>query len=153
MKLYDLQVMNTQLYDMLEKEEITQEDFEDNKQAIVELLQEKSESLIFINTEFETEINRLKEIEKLMADKRKSLENKQSKFKEFIMLNLEQLGIEEVKTPIGKIRIKTTVRTEVDEETLPNEAFDFIRKRKSIKEIEALGIKLNKIQNKTLEVK
>ena len=34
MKLYELQVMNNQLLELLEKEEITQEDFEENKQNI-----------------------------------------------------------------------------------------------------------------------
>ena len=64
MKLYELQVMNNQLLELLEKEEITQEDYEDNKQMLVELLQEKSESLVFVNMEFDSEINRLKEVEK-----------------------------------------------------------------------------------------
>ena len=63
MKLYELQVINNQLLELLEKEEITQEDYEDNKQMLVELLQEKSESLIFVNMEFDSEINRLKEVE------------------------------------------------------------------------------------------
>ena len=66
MKLYELQVMNNQLLELLEKEEITQEDYEDNKQMLVELLQEKSESLIFVNMEFDSEINRLKEVEKTL---------------------------------------------------------------------------------------
>ena len=35
MKLYELQVMNNQLLELLEKEEITQEDYEDNKQMLV----------------------------------------------------------------------------------------------------------------------
>ena len=48
MKLYELQVMNNQSLELLEKEEITQEDYEDNKQMLVELLQEKSESLVFV---------------------------------------------------------------------------------------------------------
>ena len=77
MKLYELQVMNNQLLELLEKEEITQEDYEDNKQMLVELLQEKSESLIFVNMEFDSEINRLKEVEKMLAEKRKKLEAKQ----------------------------------------------------------------------------
>ena len=63
MKLYELQVMNNQLLELLEKEEITQEDYEDNKHMLVELLQEKSESLVFVNMEFDSEINRLKEVE------------------------------------------------------------------------------------------
>ena len=71
MKLYELQVMNNQLLELLEKEEITQEDYEDNKQMLVELLQEKSENLIFVNMEFDSEINRLKEVEKMLAEKKK----------------------------------------------------------------------------------
>ena len=81
MKLYELQVMNSQLLELLEKEEITQEDYEDNKQILVELLQEKSENLVFVNMEFDSEINRLKEVEKMLAEKRKKLEAKQEKFK------------------------------------------------------------------------
>jgi len=65
MKIYELTTMNRQLLELLEKEEITQEDFEENKQMLVELLEEKSESLIFVNMELETEINRLKEVEKI----------------------------------------------------------------------------------------
>ena len=69
MKIYELTTMNRQLLELLEKEEITQEDFEENKQMLVELLEEKSESLIFVNMELETEINRLKEVEKMLEEK------------------------------------------------------------------------------------
>lgn len=98
MKIYELTTMNRQLLELLEKEEITQEDFEENKQMLAELLEEKSESLIFVNIELETEINRLKEVEKMLAEKRKLLENKQEKFKEFVLNTLDSLNLEEIKT-------------------------------------------------------
>ena len=101
MKLYELQVMNNQLLELLEKEELTQEDYEENKQMLVELLEEKSESLVFVNMEFDSEINRLKEVEKMLSEKRKKLEAKQEKFKEFVLNTLDSLNIEKVKTNLG----------------------------------------------------
>ena len=153
MKLYELQVMNNQLLELLEKEEITQEDYEDNKQMLVELLQDKSESLIFVNMEFDSEINRLKEVEKMLAEKRKKLEAKQEKFKEFVLNTLDSLGIEKVKTTIGEIKITKSTSTIVDESKLGNNCFDYIPKRKTIKEIEALGYELEKQTNRKITIK
>ena len=153
MKIYELTTMNRQLLEMLEKEEITQEDFEENKQMLVELLQEKSESLIFVNMEFETEINRLKEVEKMLSEKRKKLEAKQDKFKEFILNTLDSLNLEEVKTEIGKIKITKSTSTVVDESKLGTDCFDYIQKRKTIKEIEALGYELDKQINRKVSFK
>ena len=153
MKIYELTAMNRQLLELLEKEEITQEDFEENKQMLVELLEEKSESLIFVNMELETEINRLKEVEKMLAEKRKKLEAKQEKFKEFVLNTLDSLRIEKVKTTIGEIKITKSTSTVVDESKLGNNCFDYIPKRKTIKEIESLGYKLEKQTNRKVSFK
>ena len=153
MKIYELTAMNRQLLELLEKEEITQEDFEENKQMLVELLEEKSESLIFVNMELETEINRLKEVEKMLAEKRKLLENKQEKFKEFVLNTLDSLNLEEIKTAIGKIKITKSTSTIVEESKLGTDCFDYIQKRKTIKEIESLGYKLEKQTNRKVSFK
>ena len=153
MKIYELTTMNRQLLEMLEKEEITQEDFEENKQMLVELLEEKSESLIFVNMELETEINRLKEVEKMLAEKRKKIEINQEKFKEFVLNTLDSLGIEKVKTAVGEIKITKSTSTIVDESKLGNNCFDYIPKRKTIKEIEALGYELEKQTNRKVSFK
>ena len=153
MKIYELTTMNRQLLELLEKEEITQEDFEENKQMLVELLEEKSESLIFVNMELETEINRLKEVEKMLAEKRKKIEINQEKFKEFVLNTLDSLGIEKVKTAVGEIKITKSTSTIVDESKLGNNCFDYIPKRKTIKEIEALGYELEKQTNRKVSFK
>ena len=153
MKLNEIIENNNLLNEMYESDELEIQDYEENRQAIIEILQNKAEQIIFKNNEVKSSIEQAKELAKLYSDKAKQLEKQQEQFNEYLMYCMNQMELEEIKTPIGKIKIKTTTRTEVDEESLPNEAFDFIRKRKSIKEIEALGITLNKIQNKTLEVK
>ena len=99
------------------------------------------------------EINRLKEVEKMLAEKRKLLENKQEKFKEFVLNTLDSLNLEEIKTAIGKIKITKSTSTIVDESKLGNNCFDYIPKRKTIKEIEALGYELEKQINRKVSIK
>lgn len=103
--------------------------------------------------ELETEINRLKEVEKMLSEKRKKLEAKQDKFKEFVLNTLDSLGIEKVKTTIGEIKITKSTSTIVEESKLGTDCFDYIQKRKTIKEIESLGYKLEKQTNRKVSFK
>ena len=74
-------------------------------------------------------------------------------FKEFVLNTLDSLGIEKVKTTIGEIKITKSTSTIVDESKLGNNCFDYIPKRKTIKEIEALGYELEKQINRKITIK
>ena len=139
MKLYELTGQNAQLKELLEKEEITQEDFEENKEMLLELIKEKAENIVLVNNDFDLEIAKLKEFEKMIADKRKALEKKQENFKNYIMFNMEQLELSEIKTTVGKIQIKDYSKTTVNEEVLGTECYDVIYKVKTQKELKELG--------------
>ena len=78
---------------------------------------------------------------------------KQEKFKEFVLNTLDSLNLEEIKTAIGKIKITKSTSTIVEESKLGTDCFDYIQKRKTIKEIESLGYKLEKQINRKVSFK
>ena len=167
MNINEIVKLNVEIENLYQNEELTVLDYEENKEMLTELIQNKAEQIIFKQNEVKTEIDKCKELAKYYTDKAKALENKQENVNKFIMHSMEQLGLEEIKTPIGKIKIKVTTATDkeqlekgLDENgmQLPNECFDYIvpepyYKRKDIKDIEKLGYNLKKTLNKKLEVK
>ena len=139
MKFYELTKENIQLKEMLEKEELTQQDFEENNEMLLELVKEKAVDLILVNNSFESDIESIDNYIKLLQSKKKSIVNKQTSFNEYIKFNMEQLGIDKIETSLGKIQIKEYSKTTVNEELLDTDCYDIIYKIKTQKELKELG--------------
>ena len=69
MKFYELTKENIQLKEMLEKEELTQQDFEENNEMLLELVKEKAVDLILVNNSFNSDIESIDNYIKLLQYK------------------------------------------------------------------------------------
>ncbi len=139
MKFYELTKENMQLKEMLEKEEITELDYQENKEMLMELIKDKAIDLVLVNKTFENDIEGIDNFIKILQDKKKALITKQENFNKYIQFNMEEMKLDKIDTPLGKISIKEYKKTTVNEELLGNDAYDYVRKMKTQKELKELG--------------
>ena len=124
---------------MLEKEEITELDYQENKEMLMELIKDKAIDLVLVNKTFENDIEGIDNFIKVLQDKKKALITKQENFNKYIQFNMEEMKLDKIDTPLGKISIKEYKKTTVNEELLGNDAYDYVRKMKTQKELKELG--------------
>ena len=139
MKINEIVKTNELLEKMFNSEELTLEDYEENKQAIMEMLKDKSEQIIFKNNEVNNAIELAKNLSKFYSEKAKQIEKQQEQFNEYLLFCMNQMQLNEVKTPIGKIQVKEYSKTIVDEKQLKSECYDVVYKIKTQKELKELG--------------
>ena len=108
---------------LMENEEITEEDKKKIEEELTVLLQKKSQNIIGYTKNIELTINAMKEEEKRIDDNRKVLENKISKFKEYVKECMENNGFTKIETELGTLSIaKSPTSVEiVNEDEVPNE--------------------------------
>lgn len=108
---------------LMENEEITEEDKKKIEEELTLLLQKKSQNIIGYTKNIELTINAMKEEEKRIVDNRKVLENKISKFKEYVKECMENNGFTKIETELGTLSIaKSPTSVEiVNEDEVPNE--------------------------------
>ena len=108
---------------LMENEEISEEDKKKIEDELVILLQQKSQNIIGYTKNIELTINAMKEEEKRIADNRKALENKISKFKEYVKECMENNGFTKIETELGTISIaKSPASVEIiNEDEVPSE--------------------------------
>lgn len=108
---------------LMENEEISEEDKKKIEDELVVLLQQKSQNIIGYTKNIELTINAMKEEEKRIADNRKGLENKMSKFKDYVKECMEKNGITKIETGLGTLSIaKSPASVEiVNEDEIPSE--------------------------------
>ena len=78
---------------LMESEEITEEDKNNIKTELTMLLQQKSQNIIGYTKNIELTINAMKEEEDRIASNRKVLENKLTRFKQYVKECMENNGI------------------------------------------------------------
>lgn len=78
----------------------------DTLEAIQESIEDKSENIVKLIRNWESDINAIKEEERRLADRRKSLENKTSHLKDYLHYNLELAGMEKIQRPTFTISIR-----------------------------------------------
>ena len=108
---------------IMENEELTEELKQDLIEELTILLQQKSKNIIGYSRNMELTIEAMKNEEKRIAERRKSLENRLSKLKEYVKGCMEQNGITKLETEIGTLSIaKNPISVEViNEDEIPNE--------------------------------
>jgi len=167
MKINEIVSTNYEIEKLYQDGELSIEEVQDNKEMLLEVIQNKAEQIIFKANEVNSDIEKCLAMAKFYTDKANSLKKQQENVNSYIAYSLEQLGLEEIKTPIGKIKVKESVTPDKEQLEkgldkngiqLPNECFDYIvpepfYKRKDIKVIEKLGIELKKNTTKKLEIK
>lgn len=108
---------------LMENEEITEENKKKIEEELTLLLQKKSQNIIGYAKNIELTINAMKEEEKRIADNRKALENKISKFKEYVKECMENNGFTKIETELGTLSIaKSPTSVEIiNEDEVPSE--------------------------------
>lgn len=108
---------------LMENEEITEEDKNKIKEELTILLQQKSQNVIGYVRNNELTIEAMKEEENRIASDRKVLENKLTKFKQYIKECMENNGITKITTSLGTLSIaKSPASVEIiNEEAIPSE--------------------------------
>ena len=121
---------NLSLYDItnafpaiMENEEITEEDKKKVEEELTLLLQQKSQNIIGYTKNIELTINAMKEEEDRIATNRKILENKLSRFKDYVKECMENNGFTKIETGLGTLSIaKSPASVEiVNEDEIPSE--------------------------------
>ena len=167
MKINEIVSNNAEIEKLYQDGEFTLEEMQENKEMLLEVVKNKAEQIIFKANETNSDIEKCLAMAKYYTDKANALKKQQENVNGYILYSMEKLGLEEIKTPIGKIKIKESSVTDkeqlekgldVNGIKLPNECYDYIvpepyYKRKDIKIIEKLGIELKKINAKKLEIK
>ena len=121
---------NLSLYDItnafpkiMENEEMTEEDKKKVEEELTLLLQQKSQNIIGYTKNIELTINAMKEEEDRIASNRKILENKLSRFKDYVKECMENNGFTKIETGLGTLSIaKSPVSVEIlNEDEIPSE--------------------------------
>ena len=121
---------NLRLYDItnafpkiMENEEMTEEDKKKVEEELTLLLQQKSQNIIGYTKNIELTINAMKEEEDRIATNRKILENKLSRFKDYVKECMENNGFTKIETGLGTLSIaKSPASVEIlNEDEIPSE--------------------------------
>lgn len=121
MKLYELTDDYLRLMEMAE--ELDPETFRDTLESIQESIEDKVENTAKVIKSIEADVQAIKEEEKRLAERRRVLETKVIKIKEYLQNELEKAGIDKVKRPLITVSIQNNPpKVEiVDEKSLPFE--------------------------------
>lgn len=108
---------------IMENDEINEEEKKQIKQELTLLLQQKSQNIIGYFRNIELTIGAMKEEESRIATRRKSLENRLSKFKQYVKECMESNNIKKIETGLGTLSIaKSPISVEiVNEDEVPSE--------------------------------
>lgn len=108
---------------IMENEEMTEEDKKKVEEELTLLLQQKSQNIIGYTKNIELTINAMKEEEDRIASNRKILENKLSRFKDYVKECMENNGFTKIETGLGTLSIaKSPASVEiVNEYEIPSE--------------------------------
>lgn len=108
---------------LMENDEMSVEDKTKVEEELTILLQQKSQNIIGYARNTELMISAMKEEEKRLADRRKLLENRLTKFKEYVKECMNKNGITKIDTELGSLTIaKNPASVEiVNEDEIPSE--------------------------------
>ena len=108
---------------LMESEEITAEDKNKIEAELTMLLQQKSQNIIGYTKNIELTIEAMKEEEDRISGNRKALENKLTRFKQYVKECMENNGITKIETGLGTLSIaKSPASVEIiNEDAIPSE--------------------------------
>lgn len=108
---------------LMEQEEMTEEEKAKVEEELTILLNEKSQSIIGYVKNIELTIEAMKTEEKRISDNRKTLENRITKFKEYVKDCMEKGGFSKIETELGQLSIaKNPMSVEIEnEDEIPSE--------------------------------
>ena len=123
LSLYNITNKFVELMDKAENEDLTEEEIQVINAELEQELLQKSLNIIGYIKNSESLINAIKDEEVRLAEMRKTGEKKLEKFKTYVLDNMNRLGIIEIPTGIGSLKVaKNPMSVEViNENEVPNE--------------------------------
>lgn len=123
MKEYSLYTITNAFPILMENEEISLEDKQKIEEELTVLLQQKSQNTIGYIRNIELTVEAMKNEEKRISEQRKTLENRVSKFKEYVKECMESNGLIKIDTELGSLTIaKSPMSVEIQNENeVPSE--------------------------------
>ncbi len=123
LSLYNITNKFVELMDKAQDGELTEEEYNELGNELALELQNKSSNIIGYIKNSELLLEAMKAEEKRLADIRKQGEKKLNKFYEYVKENMERLGLTEIPTELGKIKIaKNPISVEIEnEDEVPSE--------------------------------
>ena len=121
--LYNITNRFTDLMDKAQNGEITEDEYNELGFEIAQELQTKGANVIGYIRNTELLIDAMKAEEKRIADIRKTGEAKLEKFKQYVLENMERLGLSKIQTELGTLSVsKNPMSVEIEnEEEIPKE--------------------------------
>lgn len=119
LSLYNITNSFITLFEKAENEELTQEEIQEQGNELALALKNKSASIIGYIRNLDLTSEAIKnEIDRLTIMK-KAIDNKNTKFKEYVKENMEKLGLQKIDTELGTLSIaKNPASVEIFDETL-----------------------------------
>lgn len=125
--LYNITNKFAELMDRAENGELTEEEYNKLGEELALELQNKSSNIIGYVRNSELLIEAMKAEEKRISDMRKAGEAKLEKFKQYVLENMERLGLDKIPTELGTLSIaKNPLSVEIEDETAVPEEFKTI---------------------------
>lgn len=110
--------------ELFNRDDLTEEEFNEQGNELAIMLQNKAESLVGYNYTLESNKNVVKQEIERLTNIYKAIEKQQEKFGKYVKDNMEKLNLPEINTPIGKIKIKKNpVSVEITDESLIDEKY------------------------------
>lgn len=121
--LYNITNKFVEIMDKAQEGELTEEEYNELGNELALELQNKSSNIIGYIKNSESLLEAMKIEEKRLADIRKIGEKKLDKFYKYVKENMERLGLEEIPTELGKLKIiKNPMSIEIEnEDEIPSE--------------------------------
>lgn len=121
--LYNITNRFTDLMDKAQNGEITEEEYNELGFEIAQELQTKGANVIGYIRNTELLIEAMKAEEKRISDMRKAGEAKLEKFKQYVLENMERLGLSKIQTELGALSVnRNPMSVEIEnEDEIPSE--------------------------------
>ena len=121
--LYNITNKFVELMNKAQEGELTEQEYNELGEELAKELQNKSSNIIGYIRNSELLIEAMKAEEKRIADIRKTGEAKLEKFKQYVLENMERLGLSKIQTELGALSVsKNPLSVEIEnEDEVPNE--------------------------------
>ena len=121
--LYNITNKFVEIMDKAQEGELTEDEYNELGNELALELKNKSSNIIGYIKNSESLLEAMKTEEKRLADIRKLGEKKLDKFYKYVKENMERLGLEEIPTELGKLKItKNPMSIEIEnEDEIPSE--------------------------------
>lgn len=117
LSLYNITNKFVELMDKAQEGQLTEDEYNELGNELALELQNKSSNIIGYIKNSESLLEAMKAEEKRLADMRKQGEKKLEKFYQYVKENMQRLGLEEIPTELGKLKItKNPMSIEIENE-------------------------------------